>query len=168
MDMRSDALCTAAEIILELEKIGKQESAYQSVATVGVIQNYPNVLNVIPGCVEIGVDMRGIDQDSLNCMERNFKAAVRESCKKRGVEYVAEKINSIPPIRMSSEVETAWNRRQRSSGSRAGECRAVPAMIPCLLRISATPAWYSSRAAAEFPITHLSTQKFQVSVTGRG
>lgn len=70
MDMRSDALCTAAEIILELEKIGKQESAYQSVATVGVIQNYPNVLNVIPGRVEIGVDMRGIDQDSLNCMER--------------------------------------------------------------------------------------------------
>ena len=32
-----------------VRKIGKQESAYQSVATVGVIQNYPNVLNVIPG-----------------------------------------------------------------------------------------------------------------------
>lgn len=36
MDMRSDALCAAAEIILEMEKIGKWESAYESVATVGV------------------------------------------------------------------------------------------------------------------------------------
>ena len=71
MDMRSDALCAAAEIILELEKIGKQESAYQSVATVGVIQNYPNVLNVIPGRVEIGVDMRGIDQDKMCIRDRN-------------------------------------------------------------------------------------------------
>ena len=38
MDMRSDALCAAAEIILEMEKIGKWESAYQSVATVGVVR----------------------------------------------------------------------------------------------------------------------------------
>ena len=78
MDMRSDALCAAAEIILEMEKIGKWESAYESVATVGVVQNHPNVLNVIPGRVELGVDMRGIDQDSLDRMERAFKAAVRE------------------------------------------------------------------------------------------
>ena len=84
---RSDAdghevtLCTAAEIILELERSESRNLRTESVTTVGVIQNYPNVLNVIPGRVEIGVDMRGIDQDSLNCMERNFKAAVRKAAK---------------------------------------------------------------------------------------
>ena len=155
MDMRSDALCAAAEIILELEKIGKQESAYQSVATVGVIQNYPNVLNVIPGRVEIGVDMRGIDQDSLNCMERNFKAAVRESCKKRGVEYVAEKINSIPPIRMSAEVEDGLEQAAKKLGissrrmpSGAGHdsmsfadiCDTGMVFIPCRGGISHNPS----------------------------
>ena len=59
MGMRTDALCAAAEIILEIEEIGKSESMYQSVATVGVITNHPNALNVIPGEVELGVDMRG-------------------------------------------------------------------------------------------------------------
>lgn len=38
MYMRNDALCAAAE----------------------VVHNYPNALNVIPGEVELGVDVRGI------------------------------------------------------------------------------------------------------------
>ena len=130
MDMRSDALCASAEIILEMEKIGKWESAYESVATVGVVQNHPNVLNVIPGRVELGVDMRGIDQDSLDRMERAFKAAVRESCKKRGVEYVAEKINSIPPIDMSASVEDGLEQAAKRLGISS---RRMP-MTPCRLR----------------------------------
>lgn len=61
MGMRSDALAAAAEIILEVEEIGKSEAMHQSVATVGVVTNHPNALNVIPGEVELGIDMRGID-----------------------------------------------------------------------------------------------------------
>jgi len=155
MDMRSDALCAAAEIILEMEKIGKWESAYQSVATVGVVQNHPNVLNVIPGRVELGVDMRGIDQDSLDRMERAFKAAVRESCKKRGVEYVAEKINSIPPISMSESVEDGLEQAAKRLGissrrmpSGAGHdamsfaeiCDSGMVFIPCRGGVSHNPS----------------------------
>ena len=155
MDMRSDALCAAAEIILEMEKIGKWESAYESVATVGVVQNHPNVLNVIPGRVELGVDMRGIDQDSLDRMERAFKAAVRESCKKRGVEYVAEKINSIPPISMSESVEDGLEQAAKRLGissrrmpSGAGHdamsfaeiCDSGMVFIPCRGGVSHNPS----------------------------
>ena len=155
MDMRSDALCAAAEIILEMEKIGKWESAYESVATVGVVQNHPNVLNVIPGRVELGVDMRGIDQDSLDRMERAFKAAVRESCKKRGVEYVAEKINSIPPIDMSAAVEDGLEQAAKRLGissrrmpSGAGHdamsfaeiCDSGMVFIPCRGGVSHNPS----------------------------
>ena len=155
MDMRSDALCAAAEIILEMEKIGKWESAYQSVATVGVVQNHPNVLNVIPGRVELGVDMRGIDQGSLDRMERAFKAAVRESCKKRGVEYVAEKINSIPPISMSESVEDGLEHAAKRLGissrrmpSGAGHdamsfaeiCDSGMVFIPCRGGVSHNPS----------------------------
>ena len=61
MGMRCDAMCAASEIILELERIGNREAVYQSVATVGVVNNHPYALNVIPGEVELGVDIRGIE-----------------------------------------------------------------------------------------------------------
>ena len=83
MGMRSDALAAAAEIILEVEEIGKSEAMHQSVATVGVVTNHPNALNVIPGEVELGIDMRGIDVASLDRMEARLKAACTRICEKR-------------------------------------------------------------------------------------
>jgi len=105
MGMRTDALCAAAEIILEIEEIGKSESMYQSVATVGVVGNKPNALNVIPGEVQLGVDMRGIDIASLDRMEARLKATCKRVCEKRKLKYFREKTSDIPPIGMSLELQ---------------------------------------------------------------
>lgn len=105
MDMRSDALCGAAEIILELENIGNEESIYSSVATVGVVQNLPNALNVIPGDVTLGVDMRGIDKDSLDRMELRMKNSAKKICDRRNLTFYREKINEIPPIGMTKSLQ---------------------------------------------------------------
>ena len=105
MGMRSDALAAAAEIILEVEEIGKSEAMHQSVATVGVVTNHPNALNVIPGEVELGIDMRGIDVASLDRMEARLKAACTRICEKRRLKYFREKTSDIPPIEMSSETQ---------------------------------------------------------------
>lgn len=105
MGMRSDALCAAAELILEVEEIGKVESIYQSVATVGTIKNLPNALNVIPGEVELGVDMRGIDVASLDRMEARLKQACKRICEKRRLKYFREKTSDIPPIGMCTELQ---------------------------------------------------------------
>ncbi len=105
MMMRNDALCAAAEIILEVERIGNRESFCQSVATIGVIENQPNALNVVPGTVQLGVDMRGVDIASLDRMERSMLEAAQAICAKRGINFIEEKIGSIPPIEMSKEVQ---------------------------------------------------------------
>ena len=105
MGMRTDALCAAAEIILEIEEIGKSESMYQSVATVGVVGNKPNALNVIPGEVQLGVDMRGIDIASLDRMEARLKATCKRVCEKRKLKYFREKTSDIPPIGMSLDLQ---------------------------------------------------------------
>lgn len=76
-----------------------------SVATVGVITNHPNALNVIPGEVELGIDMRGIDVASLDRMEARLKAACTRICEKRRLKYFREKTSDIPPIEMSSETQ---------------------------------------------------------------
>lgn len=105
MGMRSDALCAAAEIILEIEAIGKAESVHQSVATVGTVENLPNALNVIPGEVKLGVDMRGIDTESLDRMEQRIKECCKRICGNRRLQYFREKISDIPPIGMNPELQ---------------------------------------------------------------
>lgn len=105
MGMRTDALCAAAEIILEVEQIARDESIYQSVATVGVIRNTPNAMNVIPGEVEMGLDIRGVDISSLDRIESRVRTACKRICEKRKVTYYRQKTSDIPPISMDSELQ---------------------------------------------------------------
>ena len=151
MGMRSDALCAASEIILEIEEIGKDESIYQSVATVGTVKVSPNALNVIPGEVTLGVDMRGIDSSSLDRMEARLKSACKKICEKRKVKYYREKTSDIPPIAMSVDVQQKLLRAakklripHRSMISGAGHdamsfaniCETGMVFIPCAKGIS--------------------------------
>lgn len=151
MGMRCDAMCAASEIILELERIGNREAVYQSVATVGVVNNHPNALNVIPGEVELGVDIRGIEVSSLDRIEREMRESARRICKKRGIEYLEVKISEIPPIDMSEDVQNGLemaarrlgvNCRRMVSGaghdamSFAGICNTGMVFIPCVKGVS--------------------------------
>ncbi|MDK2563837.1 hydantoinase/carbamoylase family amidase [Romboutsia sedimentorum] len=105
MDMRADALCAASEFILELEKLGKMESYRKSVTTVGVINNGPNVLNVIPGEVTLGVDIRGIDIDSLDIIENGMKNTAKEVSQKRDVKVFIQEAGRFDPVKMSSYMQ---------------------------------------------------------------
>ena len=105
MGMRTDALCAAAEIILEVEQIARDESTYQSVATVGVIRNTPNAMNVVPGEVEMGLDIRGVDISSLDRIESRVRTACKRICGKRKVTYYRQKTSDIPPINMDGELQ---------------------------------------------------------------
>lgn len=151
MGMRCDAMCAASEIILELERIGNREAVYQSVATVGVVNNHPNALNVIPGEVELGVDIRGIEVSSLDRIEREMRESARRICKKRGIEYLEVKTSEIPPINMSEDVQNGLemaarrlgvNCRRMVSGaghdamSFAGICNTGMVFIPCVKGVS--------------------------------
>ena len=151
MGMRCDAMCAASEIILELERIGNREAVYQSVATVGVVNNHANALNVIPGEVELGVDIRGIEVSSLDRIEREMRESARRICKKRGIEYLEVKTSEIPPIDMSEDVQNGLemaarrlgvNCRRMVSGaghdamSFAGICNTGMVFIPCVKGVS--------------------------------
>ncbi len=159
MCMRNDAMCAAAEIILELERIGNKEAVYQSVATVGVVNNHPNALNVIPGEVELGVDIRGIESASLDRMERSMRELAGRICEKRGIEYLEEKTSDIPPIDMSTKVQIGLEQaaRRLGTGSRkmisgaghdamsfAGICDTGMVFIPCMKGVSHNRAEFAS------------------------
>jgi N-carbamoyl-L-amino-acid hydrolase len=146
MVMRNDALCAAAELILEIEKIGMAESVRNSVATVGVIENQPNALNVIPGEVKLQVDTRGIETASLDEMERRIKQAGKTICGRRGATFLKEKIGETKPVAMDHKMQDKLARAAHSLGishrrmtSGAGHdamqmaevCDAALLFIPC-------------------------------------
>ena len=104
MTMRQDALCAAAELVLEIEQIGLAESVRSSVATAAVVNVVPNAINVIPGEVRLQIDTRGVEADSLQEMERRIKEAGKAIARRRGVGFIKEKITDTEPVQLSSSM----------------------------------------------------------------
>lgn len=67
MDMRQDALVAAAQIVLAVQAIALKMPS-QPVATVGYMDVLPNAVNIVPGKVELTVDMRDLYTDCLDEM----------------------------------------------------------------------------------------------------
>ena len=102
MTMRQDALCAAAELVLEIEQIGLEESVRSSVATAAVVNVVPNAINVIPGEVRLQIDTRGVEAASLQEMERRIKEAGKAIGRRRGVGFIKEKITDTEPVQLSA------------------------------------------------------------------
>ena len=155
MSMRQDALCAACEIVLAVEKIGQREAALaESVATVGVIQNTPNALNVVPGAVELGIDLRGSKMDSLDRMEEDTLAIAREICARRNIALNASKLSELDPVSMDEGIQRGLmaaaqkldiSCRNMPSGAGHDAMAFAPlfptgmVFIPCLKGISHNP-----------------------------
>lgn len=123
MALRQDALCAAAEIILAIERLGREEARLQSAATVGIVENRPNVMNVIPGQVELGIDLRGTDPQSLDRMEAAVTRLTEKICRERGIGYQETSLGSVPPVDMSRRIQQGLEGTARALGLR---CRAMP------------------------------------------
>jgi N-carbamoyl-L-amino-acid hydrolase len=105
MSLRNDALCAAAEIIVKLEEIGNVEAKYHSVATVGVIDNKPNAMNVVPGEVVLGIDLRGVDKASIKRMADAMQTAAGLICKNRQIGLQVEALESVSPTDLSIRIQ---------------------------------------------------------------
>src|SRR3954453_13690355 len=64
MNIRKDALLGASEIALELEKAAIQEHLHGTVATVGDLEVYSGAMNVVPGEIEMKIDIRSSSVES--------------------------------------------------------------------------------------------------------
>ena len=127
MGMRQDALCAAGEIIIELENIAKRESIHSSVGTVGYLGNYPNAFNVVPGRVKMGLDIRGVEKDSIDRIDDEIVKFVDEVCKKRNLNYELDNISKAIPVKLDenlknelSEVATKLGVEHKIMNSGAG------------------------------------------------
>lgn len=84
MELRHDALCAASEFILTVERLGHQTAGL--VATVGQAAVQPGASNVIPGVVDLTLDVRHQDDEILRGAAETLRSAANLIAKRRGLE----------------------------------------------------------------------------------
>jgi N-carbamoyl-L-amino-acid hydrolase len=77
MDQRQDALLAAAKFTVAVNESIRAESGRQ-VATVGRIVASPNTRNVVPGRVDLTVDLRDLEPATLDRFESRFRQLGKE------------------------------------------------------------------------------------------
>jgi beta-ureidopropionase / N-carbamoyl-L-amino-acid hydrolase len=97
MPRRKDALLGAARIIDLVNRIGLA-NAPLAVATVGMINAYPNSRNVIPGEVFLTVDFRHPLDETLTGMDTALRGGVEAICQEVGLACSLEQIFYYAPV----------------------------------------------------------------------
>lgn len=104
MNMRQDALVAAAEVILLVEELAGKAAHHGVVGTTGVIKADPGVMNVIPGRVELGIDIRGISLESKQWVVDELISGIGRIRRKRSVEMEVITITDEIPVELSQEM----------------------------------------------------------------
>ncbi len=103
MDTRRDALVGASAVITQVHQWAS-EQADHLVATVGQIAAQPNALNVIPGTVDLGLEVRGLDSGRLD----RFAALLEDMGQNMGAEHGCEmsvcEITQEEPVMMNATI----------------------------------------------------------------
>ena len=100
MNLRHDALCGASRIILGIEEIVSMQEEPPVVGTVGVVEVTPGAMNVIPGAVKLGVDIRSISKVARNAVVTLIKEFIDVIAAERGLSYIIEPIAQDYPVAM--------------------------------------------------------------------
>lgn len=158
MNLRHDALCGASKIILGIEEIASMQEEPPVVGTVGVVEVTPGAMNVIPGAVKLGVDIRSISEVARNSVVTLVKEFIDITAGKRGLSYTIETIAQDHPVEMHPAMIREIEEAVKSVGveymtmpSGAGHdamhwAEAVPTgmiFIPCRDGISHNPAEFT-------------------------
>jgi len=85
MEERQDALCTAAEFVLEADHAARAEPG--AVATVGEISALPGAANVVPGRTDLSLDVRHPDDEVRVRLRDHLKTRAQEIAASRGCDY---------------------------------------------------------------------------------
>ena len=96
MALRKDALQIATKIMQETVAIAHRYPPYGR-GTVGFVQNFPNSRNVIPGRVKFSIDLRNVDNERLDTMDREIRAFVEKTAAESGLAITVEQVSYFPP-----------------------------------------------------------------------
>ena len=151
MPRRKDALLGAARVIDLVNQIGLAHAPF-ACATVGMIQNYPNSRNVIPGRVFFTIDIRHPEDEVLAEMDAELRAGIARIAAETRVEVQRlEQIFYYKPVTFDADcvasvragaVRFGYSHRDMVSGAGHDACylaQVAPTsmiFVPCVDGIS--------------------------------
>ncbi|MGM8211910.1 Zn-dependent hydrolase [Virgibacillus sp. W0430] len=104
MHLRADAFCAAAEITLALERLACLEKEHGTVATVGSCHVAPGAMNVIPGNVELSVDIRSTSVASKEKVVKELNRLVKALEARRKLTIDVKKLGNESPVMLDDSV----------------------------------------------------------------
>lgn len=115
MSMRRDALAGASEIVLGVEKAARV-GGDTTVGTVGYVHVRPGAMNVVPGEVELGVDIRDINWESKQRVVAAVKDLLGQVAARRGLDIRYDILVDEAPVQLSDKVITCLEQAARQAG----------------------------------------------------
>jgi len=159
MPQRRDAFLAAAEIALAVESAARATGAIDTVATCGVCEVFPGVINGIPSRVKLEFDIRDTDTQRRDAVVKALEAACNRMRAKRGATIQMHTLNSDAPATCDPTLIDVLKRACENEGcsyslmvSRAYHdslflSRIAPVsmlFIPCNAGVSHRPDEYAS------------------------
>jgi ureidoglycolate amidohydrolase len=159
MPQRRDAFLAAAEIALAVESAARATGAIDTVATSGVCEVFPGVINGIPSRVKLEFDIRDTDTQRRATVVKALETACDQMRRKRGTAIQMRTLNSDAPATCDPALIDVLKRASEDEGcshslmvSRAYHdslfmSRIAPVsmlFIPCKAGVSHRPDEYAS------------------------
>jgi N-carbamoyl-L-amino-acid hydrolase len=116
MRIRHDALVAAADVVGRVRGIAR-ELGGDAVTTVGNLTVQPNIVNAIPGRVQMSIDMRDPNDVTLDRARTLLDRAVREACEREGASHELEHYWRVPRTRFDTDVVAAVERAAKATGA---------------------------------------------------
>ena len=159
MGTRRDALVSAAQVVLAVQDEAAKRAERRIVGTVGVIKVHPGAMNVVPGRVEMWVDIRGIDAKDVAATAGAIREAAARIADREGTRIQMETLSTDPPVLMDPDIiqtieavcrreGVAYRRMPSGAGHDAmNMAKLAPAgmiFIPCRRGVSHNPDEYAA------------------------
>jgi N-carbamoyl-L-amino-acid hydrolase len=150
IEMRRDALLAASRLVVAVREIAAAHPHYAR-GTVGRLIVSPNSRNVIPGRVEMSIDLRNADAATLDAMTAAVREAAARVAREDGVTIALEQTAHFPPCAFDSSLlaaiestAVAFGLSHRRIASGAGHdavyvartCPSAMIFVPCEKGIS--------------------------------
>ena len=117
MELRRDALCAAAELVLAAEALARDTPSL--LATVGRLALEPGAPNVIPGSAELSLDVRHPGDEERAAAVARLRERARRVAEARGVGLEWEELLDQPAVRCDDALSRRLLRAAESAGARA-------------------------------------------------
>jgi len=115
MALRQDALLAASRVIQAVNQIAL-DHAPNARGTVGMLDNYPNSRNVIPGTVKFSVDFRADTDATLTKMVESLQAQAKNIATQAKVNIDIKQVVYFPPQAFAKELVSAVRSGARTIG----------------------------------------------------